>query len=146
MATLSISEAARRVGITRQTMHKHIKSGRVSSTRDNSDQPAIDEAELYRVYGDEFKPVTGGDVAAHVKSIQQVTGNSDRSITGEIDRLQRELTAAAEREAWLRGLVDRQAAQLEQAQRLLESSTTKTEKKQRGFFSWPGWWPGQKEV
>ena len=142
MATLSISEAARRVGITRQTMHKHIKSGRVSSVRDNNDQPAIDEAELYRVYGDNFKPATGGDVASPVTNIHQITGNGDRSATGEIDRLRQELAAAADREAWLRGLVDRQAAQLEQAQRLLESSAAKAEKK-RGFFSLPGWWPGQ---
>ena len=50
---LTITEAANQIGLTRPAIHKAIKSGRVSATKDDNGNYQIDAAELFRVY----KPV-----------------------------------------------------------------------------------------
>ena len=52
----SKSEAARRVGINRKTLDKHIKEKGISVEQDFNGNPLIDASELIRVYGDRFKP------------------------------------------------------------------------------------------
>ena len=49
----TITEAARQTGLTRAAIHKAIKSGRLSATKDDNGNFQIDAAELFRVY----KPV-----------------------------------------------------------------------------------------
>jgi excisionase family DNA binding protein len=49
----TISEAARQAGITRAAIHKAIKAGRLSASKDDNGNYRIDAAELFRVY----KPV-----------------------------------------------------------------------------------------
>jgi hypothetical protein len=46
----SITEAARQTGLTRAAIHKAIKSGRLSATKNDSGNFHIDAAELFRVY------------------------------------------------------------------------------------------------
>jgi excisionase family DNA binding protein len=47
---LTITEAANQTGLTRAAIHKAIKSGRLSATKDDSGNFQIDAAELFRVY------------------------------------------------------------------------------------------------
>ena len=49
----TITEAAKQTGLTRAGIHKAIKAGRLSATKDDSGNYSIDAAELFRVY----KPV-----------------------------------------------------------------------------------------
>ena len=49
----TITEAARQTGLTRAGIHKAIKTGRLSATKDDNGNYSIDAAELFRVY----KPV-----------------------------------------------------------------------------------------
>jgi excisionase family DNA binding protein len=49
----TITEAAKQTGLTRAAIHKAIKAGRLSATKDDSGNYSIDAAELFRVY----KPV-----------------------------------------------------------------------------------------
>lgn len=62
MAKLSVREAAYRAGVTRQTLFKYIRQGKVSATVGHDGQKQIDVTELIRVFG-ELQPdtVTSGD-------------------------------------------------------------------------------------
>ena len=51
MALLSVSKAAELVGLNRKTMYAHIKSGKVSASKDNKGVLLIDTSELIRVFG-----------------------------------------------------------------------------------------------
>lgn len=134
MARLSISEGARRVGMSRQTLHKHITAGKLSVIREG-DSVEVDEAELFRVYGNAFTPV---DVKATVADLHHVTPD----FTAEIDSLRQELTAARQREIWLQQHVDRLASSLEQAQKLLAAPAAESPAVEKGFWTkrrslWP---------
>ncbi len=50
MALLSISAAARAAGVDRATLHRALKSGRLSATTDETGARVIDTAELARVF------------------------------------------------------------------------------------------------
>lgn len=47
---LTVSEAAEEVGLTRAGLHKAIKEGRISATKNAKGQWQVDPAELFRVY------------------------------------------------------------------------------------------------
>lgn len=53
----SVREAALRAGVTRQTMFRYIKEGKISATQDSNGQKCIDLSELLRVFR-ELQPVT----------------------------------------------------------------------------------------
>lgn len=50
-ALLKVAEAAKRVGVTRQTIFKKVKRGQLASAKDGQGYLVIDESELLRVYG-----------------------------------------------------------------------------------------------
>ena len=50
MAKISISEAARLTGKNRSTLHRHIKTGKLSKDSDDEGNPVLDTSELARVY------------------------------------------------------------------------------------------------
>ena len=50
MAIVSISEASRLTGKTRATIHRHINTGKLSKTKDDTGAVGIDISELVRVY------------------------------------------------------------------------------------------------
>jgi DNA-binding transcriptional MerR regulator len=52
MSLLNISEAARVIGKSRQTLHKYLKNGTLSSVSDETGQRKVDTAELLRVFGE----------------------------------------------------------------------------------------------
>lgn len=51
MTQLTVRQAAERVGISRQTMFRHIKEGRVSATLSHSGEKQIEISELLRAFG-----------------------------------------------------------------------------------------------
>lgn len=52
MTQLSVREAAYRVGVTRQTLFKYIRLGKVSATTRRDGQKQVDISELIRVFGE----------------------------------------------------------------------------------------------
>ncbi len=50
MATFSLREAAQQAGVSKSTVWRSIKSGRLSAARDDDGDFAIDPAELFRVF------------------------------------------------------------------------------------------------
>ena len=57
MALVTITKASHLTGLTRQTVYRHIKQGKVSAITQNDGTRKIDTSELIRVYG-EIKDVT----------------------------------------------------------------------------------------
>ena len=63
MTQLTVRDAADRVGVTRQTIFKYIRQGKLSATLSRDGQKQIDVSELIRVFGE----------------LQQATGNTGYS-------------------------------------------------------------------
>lgn len=118
MAKVTISEAARLVGMARQNLYKnYINEGKISVERDNLDKPRIDTSELIRVFG-EIRMTSEG-----TEKKQRMTYEEDSHDNGlyaqiqakdeVIAALRDQLAAAAdrerkaeEREAWIRQHLD----------------------------------------
>lgn len=100
MAQLSISAAARAIGRDRSTIHRALKSGRLSSTLDEQGNPRIDTAELQRVFG----PLLQADAPPRVAPVASTDAQEQlldlmRERVREAEERVRE---AHEREQWLR--------------------------------------------
>jgi uncharacterized protein (UPF0276 family) len=51
MAQINLTQAAKLTGKNRTTIWRHIKSGKLSASKDFDDNPVVDTSELMRVYG-----------------------------------------------------------------------------------------------
>jgi len=51
MVRLNLTEAAKAANVSRSTLYRHIKEGRISRTFNHDSEPEIDTSELMRVYG-----------------------------------------------------------------------------------------------
>ena len=100
MTQVTISEAARRVGIARSTLLRHIKNGKVSKVIGKDGKPRLDTSELLRVYGD-LKTSDTDDTSATLHqnhgALQVDTGDRYTEKDIEIATLRAELKAALER-------------------------------------------------
>ena len=67
MPKLNISQAARAVGIARNTVQRHIKQGRLSCEVNTQGKKLIDTSELTRVYG-ELKSDGASDTVQQMSS------------------------------------------------------------------------------
>lgn len=113
---LSMGEAARQTGVSKATIHRHIKSGRLSATRTENGAYSIDPAELFRVYPPAKRPET---VAVGQGGTPSGTAETDREIALLRERIEE---LKQDRDAWR-----------EQAERLLLSAPASTARR--------GWWP-----
>jgi len=111
MSLLSIAEAARLAGVDRATLYRYLKSGRLSMTRSEKSKPAIDMAELLRVFpqaGESSQPVTPATesaAASTVAVLQQKLEAAQREsalLQQQNTLLQQQVSAATDREQWLR--------------------------------------------
>jgi len=106
--SLNLSQAAKAVGITRRTLYNHVRSGKVTVSRDMKNNPSVDVSELIRAYG---------NVQLPEKQIPTITHreNTHKNFSSEqIDIMKKEL------------------ADLKQAVTLmLEDKTTREKERQR---------------
>ena len=124
MARLTISEAARQAGISRQYLHtRYIKRGLLTAFKDELDRPYVESADLLRVFEGRLPgpkpPVTPRDVSLHGVTEQVLTSGNDSSTAGlhaTVKVLQEQLSAAQDRERWYQ----QQVESLTQAVKLLE--------------------------
>lgn len=89
MAKLNITQAAKAVGISRQTMNEHLKTKNISVDRSNPKKPLIDTSELLRVYGSLQSP----DTKPRRQNLHNLTPANDRkndALQDELDTLRRE--------------------------------------------------------
>lgn len=97
MALVSISEAARLVGISRSNLYSsYINQGKLSLSRDSGGKSKVDTSELLRVFGSLQQATTTQQTGATVQdSLQQTEGDSSAEV---IRLLQAQLTEAKDRE------------------------------------------------
>ncbi|MEN6534280.1 MAG: hypothetical protein ABFD89_11500 [Bryobacteraceae bacterium] len=105
---LNMTQAARRVGVSRQTFYRHIEKKGISTSQGADGNPVVDVSELLRVYGE----LLGHDDKRNAPTRQHATRSNDRSDTAlqvEVDTLRREKVealqarfdeVAAERDEW----------------------------------------------
>ena len=129
MALVTITDAARLAGISRQYLYKaYIKTGKLSVDRDSKGSPVVDTAELLRVFGTlngDWMDAPVDDDGLHVETTEKEVDIKVLSVELAakdeiIRRLERQVADGGEREAWLR-------QQLERAQAVLtdQSATVK---------------------
>lgn len=109
---VSLSEAAKMVGITRSTLYAHIREKGISVIDAKTKRPKIDVSELVRVYGDKVTPL---DQLAAAKASKVAANEPDMATEVAVLR-ERLKTAEIERERERRQLSE----QIENLQELLK--------------------------
>lgn len=128
MAKLSLREAVKHFDVSRPTLLKALKSGRVSAVKDGKGQWKIDPAELTRVY--QARPV---DTAKVDNDLPGKLSTLSRPLPGELDAA-RDREAAAEqraaaaehRAAVAEALAEERARHIDDLRRMLPSPTAAT--------------------
>ena len=121
MALVTITDAARLAGISRQYLYKaYIKTGKLSVDRDSKGSPVVETSELLRVFGalngDWIDAPVDGD-RLHMETTENAVDIRVLSVElaakdEVISRLERQVTEGGEREAWLRQQLERAQAVL----------------------------------
>ncbi len=123
MALLPVSKAADLVGLSRKTMYAHVRSGKVSASKDSKGVLLIDTSELIRVFGVlRQEKDSEGNNARQVESsdfnqsmldkMEQMTKQIE-SLTEKVMELQKQLALPAPEEKkkgflnWLFGIIER---------------------------------------
>lgn len=90
---VSLSEAAKMVGITRSTLYAHIREKPISVIDVKTKRPKIDVSELVRVYGDKVRPLdqiqiskTSRDVEKEPDLMTEVAILRERLKSSELER------------------------------------------------------------
>lgn len=115
---MTMGEAAKQAGISKATLSRAIKSGRVSATRNDKAGWDVDPAELFRVY-----PRNAATVAANGSMKRDVTPSATADETpalqAEIEGLKAQLALMREQLDDVKGQRESWQKQAENAQRLL---------------------------
>lgn len=86
---LSVSDAAAHVGVTRQTIFKQIKSGKLSATKNRRGHLQINIVELMRVYGDLQSPEQVAQSRLHKRQhVEPATATTQLQLELERAKLQ----------------------------------------------------------
>jgi len=121
---LSLTKAAEEVGISRSALFKAIKTGRVSSSKNDKGEFLIDPSELFRVY----QPVNKVDVNLHQPSQQQDIAK-ETAETVEISMLKQLLKQVEGERDDLRRRLDDEALERRQLTMLLTHQPEKEQPK-----------------
>lgn len=107
MASHSVTEAAKLAGVTRRTIYRHIKAGKLSASVTGGENTVIETSELLRVYGALSQPEPGKvSTGSHENQPEYVTlllaemsqlREQISSLTSKVDELQSKLALPAPR-------------------------------------------------
>ena len=123
MALLPVSKAADLVGLSRKTMYAHVRSGKVSASKDSKGVLLIDSSELIRVFGvlrqeqssegNNTRRLESSDFnQSMLDKMEQMTRQIE-SLTEKVMELQKQLALPAPEEKkkgflnWLFGIIER---------------------------------------
>ena len=120
MAKLTVSGAARAVGLSRQYLYKgYIKTGKLSVDRDERGKPVVDSSELIRVFGELKSHGASTNVDSELRLETQEKDTDVIRLQARLEaneellrRAEEQLRAAEEREMWLRQQLERAQAVL----------------------------------
>ena len=128
---LTLSEVARQAGMSKSTLSRLVKKGRITAEKQENGEFRIDPSELDRL----------AELRSSVRSVQRVKTGTDAVLQREIDLLHEMLLdkertiqdLRTERDDW-----KKQAQQAQQAQMLVLAAGEKKEEPRKR------WWPWQK--
>lgn len=111
---VNITKAAKLAGITRETLYKnYINKGKISTTRDARNRPAVDTSELLRVFGT-LQGETDTPTKPHTPTPDTHTTHTPPDFSAQLAQLQAEnaqlrerLEEGKDRESWQRGQIDK---------------------------------------
>jgi excisionase family DNA binding protein len=151
MATLSLREAAEQAGVSKSTIFRAIKSGRMSAAKDDDGNFLIDPAELFRVYPPK---AAGEEIARNVPTQAETrTMGQDTTVSeaielrirnaeleAQLNALKQILEIEKERAQEFKAERDKWAAAMEASQRQITHLAEKQTEKRSG------WWPFRKSA
>ena len=141
----TLGEAAKHTGLSKPTIQRAIKNGRLSATRNENGSYSIDPSELERVYGS--LPVTSNDngtlkqdgthndiVVLHreLELLREERERERKQFTGQIDDLRQRLDQSEQE----RREKDRQLTALLTDQREKPPPAPEPEQPRKGFRGW----------
>jgi excisionase family DNA binding protein len=107
-ATVSISEAARLTNKTRATIYRHIKSGKLSITKQGDGTNVVSIPELERVYGFNVSGDTGEQASTVTTNRINDTTNDQAEISrlnSDVERLTAQVVDLKKDKEWLQKLI-----------------------------------------
>jgi hypothetical protein len=135
MAQLGISAAARAVGKDRGTIHRYIKSGKLSVSKDAAENSVIETSELLRVVGSLKGDGSKGGVAATVAPPVE-NSNAQHVLEATLELLKEQLKVSQERETRLLAMLEHeQESRRELERRLLPPGSDQAQEAEPGDTS-----------
>lgn len=118
MAQLSISAAARAVGKDRGTIHRYIKTGKLSMSKDAAGNKVIETSELLRVFGSLTGDGNKGGVATTVATPGE-NSNTQHVLEATLELLKEQLKVSQERETRLLAMLEHEQESRRELERRL---------------------------
>ena len=152
MARITIKEAIKITPVSESTLRRDIKSGKLSSEKDERGRRRVDTAELTRVYGMLTQPTQPNDsdmTAVDTPNDTPVNTNDTPDtpvddpkivalLENQIDDLKAQLALASDRESTLQSekskLLDMLSAEQEKTRILMLPNSEQTERKDKGWL------------
>jgi excisionase family DNA binding protein len=136
----TLGEAAKRTGLSKPTIQRAIKSGKLSALRNEDGSYSIDPAEVERVYGP--LPVTGNDDSNETQNETAVSSNETGGLEAEVQHLRERLSSLGhERDRERQQLTDqiedlrrRLDTEAEERRKLTATLTDQREQRREGLF------------
>ncbi len=129
MANMSLREAVKHFDVSRPTLQKALKSGKISGVQDGQGIWTIDPAELARVYRPRRTDADKYDATEQAKLTLENT-----PFTGEVEALKSRLAEAEQRAAVAEALADERARHIEDLRRMLPAPQGPSPARK-------SWWP-----
>lgn len=126
MALHSVTDAAKMAGVTRRTIYRYLKSGKLSATVTGGDTTQIETSELLRVFGSLSQPE-----AAEVSTKSQ--GNEPEYVTRLLDEMSRLREIIESQQTLL--LEDKQSREQQSAERQQQSELIEQLQRERDALS-----------
>lgn len=131
MTKLSLREAAKTFDVSRPTLTKALKIGKISGEQDATGGWKVEYSELARVYQVRLTNTvnTGEDEPVNVAGM-------NTSFTGEVERLKAALLLAETRAEAAERLAQERAERIEDLRRMLPSPKGALRSQRRGWWPW----------
>ncbi|EPT8944897.1 helix-turn-helix domain-containing protein [Cronobacter dublinensis] len=126
MALHSVTEAAKMAGVTRRTIYRYLKSGKLSAAVTNDDTTQIETSELLRVFGSLSQPE-----AEEVSTESQ--GNEPEYVTRLLDEMSRLREIIESQQTLL--LEDKQSREQQNAERQQQNELIEQLQRERDALS-----------
>lgn len=131
MANLSLREAVKHFDVSRPTLQKALKSGKISGGQDGQGHWTIDTSELARLYRPRQK-----DTQQVVNPLPATLPTENNLLTGEVDALRAKLKEVEQRAAVAEALAEERGKHLDDLRRLLPAPDQQPRHQ---------WWPWRKK-